>query len=124
MVENPVRMVLTGCAMTKKEKDFLFELLETPSPTGFEVRGQRVWAEHIGAVADTGETDAYGSAWATLKGRGKRVVMLEAHADEIGYMVRQVTKEGFLRLERVGGHALEPRRRVVGSARRVLPCST
>jgi putative aminopeptidase FrvX len=89
--------------MTKKEKEFLFELLEMPSPTGFEMPGQRLWAGHIGSVADCVEVDAYGSAWATLKGRGKRVVMLEAHADEIGYMVRQVTKEGFLRLERVGG---------------------
>ena len=89
--------------MTKSDKDFLFQLLETPSPTGFEMAGQRVWANHVEKVADSVETDAYGSAWATLKGRGKRIVMLEAHADEIGYMVRLVTKEGFLRLERVGG---------------------
>jgi len=89
--------------MTKAEKDFLFALLETPSPTGFEMPGQRVWAEYVGKTADKVEVDAYGSAWATLKGKGSRVVMLEAHADEIGYMVRQVTKEGFLRLERGGG---------------------
>lgn len=89
--------------MTKMEKDFLFELLETPSPTGFEMPGQRVWAKYVGKSADRVEVDAYGSAWATLEGKGKRVVMLEAHADEIGYMVRQITKEGFLRLERVGG---------------------
>jgi endoglucanase len=89
--------------MTKAEKEFLFELLETPSPTGFEMPGQRVWAKYVGKTADRVEIDAYGSAWATLKGKGKRVVMLEAHADEIGFMVRQVTKDGFLRLERVGG---------------------
>jgi endoglucanase len=29
--------------------------------------------------------------------------MLEAHADEIGFIVKQITKEGFLRLDRVGG---------------------
>ena len=29
--------------------------------------------------------------------------MLEAHADEIGYMIKYVTKEGFLYLDRVGG---------------------
>ncbi len=89
--------------MTKREKEFLFELLETPSPTGFEMAGQRVWADYIGKAADSVKCDAYGSAWATLKGRSKRVVMLESHVDEIGYMVRQVTKDGFLRLERVGG---------------------
>lgn len=89
--------------MTKREKDFLFRLLETPSPTGFEMPGQRLWAEFAGKHADKVECDAYGSAWARLKGRGKKVVMLEAHADEIGYMVKQVTKEGFLRIDRVGG---------------------
>ncbi|NNM28654.1 MAG: M42 family metallopeptidase [Akkermansiaceae bacterium] len=89
--------------MTKKEKEVLFELLETPSPTGFEMPGQRVWANHIGKVADEVECDAYGSAWARLKGRGKRTVMLEAHADEIGYIVKQVTEKGFLRIDRLGG---------------------
>ncbi|MFT6861557.1 MAG: putative aminopeptidase FrvX [Akkermansiaceae bacterium] len=89
--------------MTKAEKSFLFELLETPSPTGFEMPGQRVWAKYVGAFADSVECDAYGSTWATLKGRSDKVVMLEAHADEIGYMIKYITKEGFLYLDRVGG---------------------
>ena len=89
--------------MTKAEKSFLFELLETPSPTGFEMPGQKVWANYVGKFADSVECDAYGSAWATLKGKSKKVVMLEAHADEIGYMIKHITKEGFLYLDRVGG---------------------
>jgi endoglucanase len=89
--------------MTKKEKEFLFELLETPSPTGFEMPGQRLWAKHIGKLADEVECDAYGSAWAKLAGRGGKTVMLESHADEIGYIVKQVTSDGFLRVDRLGG---------------------
>lgn len=89
--------------MTKAEKSFLFELLETPSPTGFEMPGQKVWAKYIGKFADTVECDAYGSTWATLKGKSDRLVMLEAHADEIGYMIKHITKDGFLYLDRVGG---------------------
>jgi endoglucanase len=38
-----------------------------------------------------------------LKGRSERIVMLEAHADEIGFMIRHIEDNGFLRLERVGG---------------------
>ncbi len=30
--------------MDKDTEDFLYKLLNTPSPTGFEVKGQRVWA--------------------------------------------------------------------------------
>ena len=89
--------------MTKADRDFLFRLLETPSPTGYEMPGQRLWAQYVGKAADQVECDAYGSTWASLAGRGRKVVMLEAHADEIGYVVKQVTKEGFLRVDRIGG---------------------
>ncbi len=89
--------------MTKAEKSFLFDLLSTPSPTGFEMPGQRVWAKYIGKFADKVECDSYGSTWATLKGKSDKIVMLEAHADEIGYMIKHVNKDGFLYLDRVGG---------------------
>ncbi len=51
------------------------------------------------------ENDAYGSAWATLDGAhpAPRKIMFEAHADEIGFIVKHVTKEGFLRVDRIGG---------------------
>jgi len=92
--------------MDSKTRHFLFELLNTPSPTGWETGGQRVWADYVRGFADRVESDAYGTAWATIEGgSGKKAkrVMLEAHADEIGFIVKQITKEGFLRLDRVGG---------------------
>ena len=91
--------------MTSAAKTFLYDLLSTPSPTGFEVRGQRKWAQYVGKFADQVESDAYGSAWGTLKGKGKKGkrIMFEAHADEIGYMVKYISKEGFISVDRVGG---------------------
>ncbi len=91
--------------MNAKSQEFLFNLLNTPSPTGFEMPGQRVWAAHVGKTADSVECDAYGNTWATLKGTSKKapLVMLEAHADEIGFMVKYITPEGFLRVDRIGG---------------------
>ncbi|HEX5789742.1 MAG TPA: M42 family metallopeptidase [Luteolibacter sp.] len=85
------------------DRSFLDQLLTTPSPTGFEMPGQKVWAQWIGKHADKVECDAYGSTWATLAGKTQRVVMLAAHADEIGYMIKHVDSNGFLRLDRVGG---------------------
>ena len=70
--------------MKADEKSFLLELLHTPSPTGFEMPGQRVWAKYNRLFADEVTCDSYGSTWATLKGASTRTVMLEAHADEIG----------------------------------------
>jgi len=91
--------------MKAADKKFLFELLSTPSPTGFETPGQRVWAKFVRKHADEVDNDAYGTAWGILKGRSAKAptVMLEAHADEIGYIINYITKEGFLHIDRVGG---------------------
>ena len=64
--------------MTKREKTFLWALLNTPSPTGFEMPGQRVWATEVKKTGATVECDSYGSTWATLPGRAKKIAMLEA----------------------------------------------
>lgn len=89
--------------MTKDDRDFLFALLETPSPTGFEMPGQRVWADQLRAHASEVACDAYGSTWARLDGKSPRTVMLAAHADEIGFMIKTIQPDGFLRLDRIGG---------------------
>jgi len=93
--------------MTDDAKTFFFDLLDTPSPTGFEAPGQRVWANYVRSHVDTLDTDAYGTAWATLTGSagaadGPRL-MLDAHVDEIGFMVRHITDDGFIYVTRIGG---------------------
>jgi putative aminopeptidase FrvX len=90
--------------MNTKAKEFLFTLLNTPSPAGFESEGQKVWMNYVGSFADSIENDAYGNAWATLNGSGSSArVMLEAHADEIGFMIQNITEDGFLYVTRIGG---------------------
>jgi len=59
----------------------------------------------VRAHADTVASDTYGSAWAIRRGsaaKGPRV-MIEAHADEIGFIVKHITAEGFLHIDRIGG---------------------
>ncbi len=91
--------------MDKNAKTFLFDLLATPSPTGFELAGQRKWADYVRKFSDRVENDAYGTAWATLDGQGTnpRRIMIEAHADEIGFIVKHIAKDGFIRVDRIGG---------------------
>ena len=91
--------------MNNSEKKFLFNLLSAPSPTGFETEGQKVWVKYMKKYAHTVDNDSYGTAWATLKGKSDKspTVMLEAHADEIGYIIKYIGKDGFLRLDRIGG---------------------
>lgn len=89
--------------MTKDDREFLFTLLQTPSPTGFEMPGQRVWANYLRPIAADVACDAYGSTWATLPGKSPRAVMLAAHADEIGFIIKSIQQDGFIRLDRIGG---------------------
>ncbi len=89
--------------MKADEKSFLLELLHTPSPTGFEMPGQRVWAKYAALFADDVQCDSYGSTWAVRRGKTDRTVMLAAHADEIGFIIKHIDAQGFLRIDRVGG---------------------
>jgi len=91
--------------MTDDAKSFFFDLLDTPSPTGFEVPGQRIWTDYVRDHADEVKSDAYGTAWATLEGTAGEPprVMLDAHVDEIGFMVRHITDDGFIHINRIGG---------------------
>ena len=103
--------------MTDADRAFLFDLLRTPSPTGFEAPGQRLWAARADGLADRVESDAYGNVWAMRAGSSKTAptVLLEAHADEIGFAVKYISDDGFIRVDRIGGsdHAIARARRLV-----------
>jgi len=91
----------------------LLETLAIPSPSGWEKAGQKLWMDLVAGVSDRVESDAYGNAWAVLDGGAPRV-MLEAHADEIGLIVRHVDDKGFLSVGPIGGsdRTLAPARRI------------
>jgi endoglucanase len=79
-------------------------LLDTPSPSGFETRCQRVWIDHVSQFADEVTTDAYGNAVGTYRGSEEGPeIAFAGHADEIGLIVRDIDEEGFLRLGSIGG---------------------
>jgi putative aminopeptidase FrvX len=83
--------------------DFLKRLLETPSPSGFEVRGQRVWAAYAERFAEKIETDSYGNVFAMLNPEGSPKILLAGHSDELGLMISHITEDGFLYFKGIGG---------------------
>ncbi len=92
--------------MKKSDKQFLLDLLDTPSPSGFEAEGQRKWAGYVRSFVDLVDNDHYGNTWGVLEGSAKTKgprIMLEAHADEIGFMVSYIGENGYLRVTRIGG---------------------
>ncbi|MBX0294316.1 M20/M25/M40 family metallo-hydrolase [Haloarcula nitratireducens] len=88
--------------MEERRRDFLESLLTTPGPSGYEADSQRVWVDYVSEFADEVRTDDYGNAVATLRGDDTSVA-LAGHGDEIGFIVRDLTDDGFVRLERIGG---------------------
>src|SRR5690625_5499436 len=87
----------------REAKEFLENLIATPSPTGYESTGQKVWKEYISVYADKVESDAYGSAVAKLEVNSTLpLIMIEAHVDEIGMVIQHISDDGFLTLNRLG----------------------
>ena len=90
--------------MQETQREFLESLLATPTPSGFETHGQQVWIEYVSEFADDVRTDAYGNAIAVHNGTGDGPeIAFGGHADEIGFIVRDILDDGFLRISRIGG---------------------
>jgi putative aminopeptidase FrvX len=89
--------------MREESLKFLERLINTPSPSGHEVRGQRVWLDYVAEFADETFTDAYGNAVGILNKGGSPRVMLAGHADEIAMTVTFINAEGFIYVRKLGG---------------------
>src|SRR6266404_1779538 len=89
--------------MREESLDFLRKLVNTPSPTGHEARGQRVWLDYVSKFADTTFSDSYGNCVAVLNKGGSPRLMLAAHADEIAMAVNYIDPDGFIYVRKLGG---------------------
>jgi putative aminopeptidase FrvX len=93
-----------------KKKEFLEKYLNATSPTGMETAGQQNWLDYIKPFVDKTYTDIYGTAVAVINPEAEYKVMIEAHADEIGWTVSHIDTKGFIRVVRNGGsdHQVAP----------------
>lgn len=84
---------------------FLKELLDTPSPSGFERDGQRVWMKYARGFATKTWNDSYNNCFASFgpEGPGVATLAICGHADEIGLMVNHFDEKGFVYCKAIGG---------------------
>jgi putative aminopeptidase FrvX len=81
----------------------VMELSDASGVVGFEDEVADVVKKHLRPIARI-EFDKLGSLIATLKGKKRKpTVALFAHMDEIGFMVKEITDDGFVRLMPLGG---------------------
>ena len=80
----------------------LAELADAPGPSGFEEAVRAIMVRELKPFADRITYDGVGSVIASQGSSGPKV-MLDAHIDELGGVVRRVTPGGFLSMQMLGG---------------------
>lgn len=89
--------------MREESLQFLRNLIETPSPSGFEQPVQRVVREYAAPYADEIKTDVHGNVIAVKNPGGYPRIMLAGHCDQIGMMIQHITEDGYLYFAAIGG---------------------
>ncbi|MFH1721983.1 MAG: M42 family metallopeptidase [Candidatus Altiarchaeota archaeon] len=82
--------------------DLLERLCRAHAVSGFERDVSKIMFDELKKSCEQAEIDDFGDVIAK-KGEGKNKVMLAAHIDEIGLMVKYINKEGFIHFVKIGG---------------------
>ncbi|MDB5226043.1 MAG: peptidase family protein [Bacteroidota bacterium] len=82
----------------------LAEICETAGAPGYEQRVRQLVIKTIKGIADEIEQDNIGNVYAIKRGKdSSKRVMIAAHMDEIGFIVKHIDDHGFLRFHTLGG---------------------
>ncbi|MEA1870990.1 MAG: M42 family peptidase, partial [Candidatus Bipolaricaulota bacterium] len=76
--------------------DLLRELSDAFGVSGFEDEVRDRIEELVAPYVDEARTDALGNLIATRRGSGDFTMMLDAHMDEVGFMVKWIDEKGYL----------------------------
>lgn len=83
----------------------LKEICEVPGVPGFEQRIREVVLREVTPLVDAVRTDRMGNVIAVRKGSAAQPqkVMVAAHMDEIGFIVKHIDEKGFVHFHPLGG---------------------
>ena len=82
--------------------NLLKDLADAAGPSGFEEPVRRIMVDQMRPLAETITYDGLGSVIAT-QGRSGPRIMIAAHMDELGGMVRRTTPDGYITMQMLGG---------------------
>jgi len=89
--------------MKATAKKFFQQMLETPSPSGYEQPVQDLVRSYVGEFADEVSTDLHGNVIACCNPGADLRVMFAGHADQIGLLVTYINENGFIYTNTIGG---------------------
>lgn len=91
--------------MVERIEAFVKQLTTTPGLCGAEQRVCEIMKREFTACGISPRVDAFGNCLAEIPGTDPDapVLMIFAHMDSLGFVVKYIDEQGFLKLERVGG---------------------
>jgi endoglucanase len=89
--------------MDRSAKKFFKEILEAPSPSGYEQPVQEIVRQYVGEFADEVRTDLHGNVIASCNTDAAMRVMFAGHADQIGLIVSHINENGYIYTNTIGG---------------------
>ncbi len=89
--------------MLPESKEFLKNVLQTPSPSGFEEPVQRIVRDYMKPFVDEIRTDVHGNVIAVKNPTAPIRVMFAGHCDQIGLIVNYIDDQGFVYVLTIGG---------------------
>lgn len=84
-------------------KDFLYTLLDTKSPSGYEYPLQEKICNYLKNTSEEVIKHHSGNVINIINKNSNMKVMLSAHADEIGLMITEIDSQGYCKLTSAGG---------------------
>ena len=89
--------------MAKTPREFFYDLIQTPSPSGYEEKIQGVVRDYVKDFADDVRVDIHGNVIVARNPEAPFRVTLSGPCDQIGLIVNYVDAEGFVYVLPLGG---------------------
>ena len=102
LIVSLLTVAVAPLAAQDRTIDLLRQLADAPGPPGFEEPIRKVMVDQMKPFAASITFDGLGSIIATQGSQGPRI-MVDAHMDELGGVVRRVTPHGLLTMQMLGG---------------------
>lgn len=81
----------------------LKELSQYMAPSGFEHEMKKYLSQLTESLCLYSYEDIFGNLFWVKKGLSKKTIMVIAHLDEIGLIVKNIENSGFIRIDKIGG---------------------
>lgn len=84
-------------------KDVLFDLCSADGVSGDEFSAAYIAYNELKKLTGSVYVDDFGNVFASIDNKKEKTVLLDAHIDQVGFIVTYITEDGFLKFSPVGG---------------------